>query len=56
MGPDGQPYNIKVVRALGKGLDEKAVEAVSQWKFEPATKNGKPVAVFIDVEVKFHLY
>jgi outer membrane biosynthesis protein TonB len=37
-------------------LDEKAIEAVSHWKFQPATKNGKPVAEFINVEVQFHLY
>ena len=53
---DGRPADIKVVRALGEGLDAKAVEAVSTWKFEPATKDGKPVAVFINVEVSFRLY
>jgi TonB family protein len=56
VGPDGRPYNIKVIRPLGMGLDQKAVEAVSQWKFQPATKDGKPVAVLINVEVQFHLY
>jgi TonB family protein len=56
VGPDGRPYNIKVIRPLGKGLDEKAIEAVSQWKFLPSTKGGKPVAVVINVEVQFHLY
>ena len=56
VGSDGRPRDIKVVRAIGKGLDAKAVEAVSSWKFEPATRDGKPVAVFINVEVSFHLY
>jgi hypothetical protein len=38
-------------RTLGLGLDEKAIEAVKNWRFEPATKDGKPVAVAINVEV-----
>jgi len=53
---NGDTADTKVTRALGSGLDEKAVEAVSQWKFEPATKDGKPVAVKVAVEVSFHLY
>jgi TonB family protein len=53
---NGDTADIKVTRALGSGLDEKAIEAVSQWKFEPATKDGKPVAVKVAVEVSFHLY
>jgi len=53
---NGDTADIKVTRALGSGLDEKAIEAVSQWTFEPATKDGKPVAVKIAVEVSFHLY
>ena len=56
VGPDGRPRDIKVSRTLGLGLDEKAIEAVKQWKFEPAMKDGKPVAVQISVEVTFHLY
>ena len=42
--------------SLGLGLDEKAIEAVRLWKFEPARKNGQPVAVQINVEVDFRLY
>ena len=53
---DGQPRDIKVARTLGKGLDEKAIEAVRKWRFEPARKDGKPVAVQINVEVSFRLY
>jgi TonB family protein len=45
-----------VQRALGMGLDEKAVEAVRQWRFEPAKKDGHPVPVMINVEVNFRLY
>jgi periplasmic protein TonB len=56
VGPDGRPRDIKVARSLGLGLDEKAIEAVKNWKFEPAMKDGKPVAVQINVEVNFHLY
>jgi len=53
---NGKPRDIKVARALGMGLDEKAIEAVRNWKFEPAMKDGKPVAVQINVEVNFRLY
>jgi len=56
VGPDGKPRDVKVARSLGLGLDEKAIEAVNQWKFEPAQKDGKPVAVAINVEVTFRLY
>lgn len=56
VGPDGRPRDIRVARSLGLGLDEKAIEAVKNWKFEPALKDGKPVAVQINVEVNFHLY
>jgi periplasmic protein TonB len=56
VGPDGRTSNIKVVRTLGLGLDQKAVEAVKSWKFEPAMKDGRPVAVAVTVDVEFHLY
>ncbi len=56
VGPDGRPKDIRVQRTLGMGLDEKAVEAVRTWKFEPARLNGNPVAVQINVEVNFRLY
>jgi len=53
---EGRATNIKVTRALGKGLDEKAVEAVSKWKFTPAMKDGRPVRSQIMIEVNFRLY
>jgi protein TonB len=52
----GRPQNVKVARTLGMGLDQKAIEAVRNWKFEPAMKDGHPVAVQINVEVNFRLY
>jgi TonB family protein len=49
--------NPRVVRALGMGLDEKALDAVRQFKFKPAMKDGKtPVPVTITIEVNFRLY
>ena len=53
---NGRPQQIRVQRALGMGLDEKAIEAVKQWKFDPARKNGQAVPVMINVEVNFRLY
>src|SRR5437868_1564046 len=56
VGPDGRAHNIQVQRSVGMGLDEKAVDAVRQWKFDPARKNGQAVAVQIYVEINFRLY
>lgn len=53
---NGRPRDVKVARSLGMGLDQKAIEAVRLWKFQPAMKDGTPVAVQINVEVNFHLY
>ena len=55
VGADGNPHDIKVLTPLGKGLDEKAIDAIKAWKFEPAMKDGGPVATQIVVEVTFHL-
>jgi periplasmic protein TonB len=51
----GMPTNFHVVRPLGLGLDEKAVEAVQKWRFLPGKKDGHPVAVIASVEVNFRL-
>jgi TonB family protein len=61
VGMDGKPWSIRVgsltrVHSLGLGLDEKAIEAVSLWRFEPASKGGKPVSVAISVEITFQLH
>ena len=55
VGTDGRAHDIRVSRSLGLGLDEKAIESVKTWKFEPGKKDGVPVAVQISVEVAFHL-
>jgi len=53
----GNPQDIHIARALGMGLDEKAIEAIRQYKFRPAMKDGKtPVPVPITIEVDFRLY
>ena len=53
----GNPQDPRVVRALGMGLDEKALEAVRKYRFKPAMRDGRtPVAVMVNVEVNFHLY
>lgn len=56
VGKDGRPYDIRVRQSLGMGLDEKALEAVRQWRFRPATLNGQAVATQIAVEVNFRLF
>jgi TonB family protein len=53
--PDGRAAEIRVQRSLGLGLDEKAIEAVQQWRFTPGTKDGIPVPVAATIEVNFRL-
>jgi TonB family protein len=55
INPEGQPTNIRVQRSLGLGLDEKAIEAVRQWRFKPGMKDGTPVTVAANIEVNFRL-
>jgi TonB family protein len=50
----GEPKEVHVVRSLEKAVDQSAVEAVQQWQFEAAKKDGQPVAVRITVEIRFH--
>ena len=53
---NGNPSHVKVVRGVGMGLDEKAIEAVRQYKFKPAMQNGKPVKVDLYVDVNFQIF
>lgn len=55
VGADGKPRDLRVIRKLGMGLDEKAMLAVSHWTFEPATRDGIAVPVQISVQVSFKL-
>lgn len=52
---DGKPLNIRVVQALGLGLDERAIAAVEKWRFKPGIRNGRPVRSPVSVEVSFRL-
>ena len=52
----GKISRIRLERALGMGLDENAMEGVKRWRFNPATRNGQPVAVEMNIEVSFNLY
>jgi len=51
----GKAQSIRVVRGVGLGLDEKAIEAVNKWKFRPGYRTGQPVAVAATIEVNFRL-
>ncbi len=53
--PTGKAVNARIMRSLGLGLDEKAIEAVKKWKFKPGYKDGKPVTVAATIEVNFRL-
>ncbi len=55
VGADGKPSHVQVVQGVGMGLDEKAVEAVRQYRFKPAMKDGKPVQVDLYVDVNFQI-
>ena len=52
---DGEAADITVVRGINPGLDQKAIEAISKWTFQPGMRDGKPVAVWVNIEVNFHL-
>ena len=52
---DGGVGDVTLVRGLGAGLDERAVDAVRQWRFSPATRHGAPVDVVVQVSVEFRL-
>jgi TonB family protein len=52
---DGRVGNVRVTRGLGAGLDQRAVEAVRQWRFTPARRLGTPVDVLVEVAVEFRM-
>lgn len=52
----GSPKHVRVVRGIGMGLDEKALEAVQQYRFKPAMENGKPVTVDMYIDVNFQIF
>jgi|GEM_PF-848597 len=52
---DGSVSILRVVRSAGFGLDEAAIEAIRQWQFKPATKDGVPIDVVTNIEVNFNL-
>jgi protein TonB len=54
--PQGMPRNVHVLQSVGMGLDEKAMDAVRQYRFKPAMEAGKPVAVQMNVEVEFQIF
>jgi TonB family protein len=55
VGTDGRTRRLKIIDALGSGLDQKAMEAIKRWRFSPAMKDGKPVTIEATVEVNFRL-
>jgi protein TonB len=52
----GLPSHVRILRGVGMGLDERAVEAVRQYRFKPATKDGHPVKVELSVDVRFEIF
>jgi TonB family protein len=56
VGTDGKPSNIVVTKKLGMGLDEKAVEAISKWRFEPGRRYGTPVVTHLTLKLEFKLF
>src|SRR5450432_2871875 len=53
--PNGTATDLQLLKGVGFGLDEKAVEAINQWRFQPGTRNGVPVPVQATIEVNFRL-
>ncbi len=56
IGSDGNPYDIQIEKHLGLGLDQKAQEAISQWRFKPGMRKGRPVNVRATIEINFRLF
>jgi TonB family protein len=56
VGASGQPSHVTIVRPIGFGLDEKAVDAVSHARFQPGLRDGQPVPVIVNLQVTFRIY
>ena len=56
VGQNGIPTNVRIVRGIGYGLDEKAIEAVRKYRFKPAMEHGQPVPVEINIQVNFQIF
>lgn len=55
IAPDGRPHHARVMQSLGLGLDDRAVQAIEGWRFQPGLKDGQPVTVAATVEINFRL-
>jgi TonB family protein len=55
VGTDQRAHDIKVTKSLDPGMDASAINSIKTWRFQPGTKNGKPVPVQAKIEVNFHL-
>jgi len=55
VGPDGKPGSVVVTKKLGMGLDEKAVETIKKWRFEPGRRSGRPVPSYLTLNLEFKL-
>jgi protein TonB len=51
---EGAPRDVRVLRSLDKAVDQNAIDAVKQWRFEAARKDGEPVSVRLSIEIRFH--
>jgi len=56
VGTDGRPHDLKIARSIGAAFDKAALEVVGRWRFKPATCDGDPVPVEINVEMTFQKY
>jgi TonB family protein len=52
---DGTVGDVRLVRGLGAGLDQRAIDAVRQWRFSPARRLGTPVDVLVQIAVEFRI-
>jgi protein TonB len=51
----GEAHQIRVQKSLDKELDQKAIEALRQWQFQPGEKDNKPVATRVSIEIRFNV-